>query len=136
MKATGGCYCGKLRYAIDGSLEAALQCHCRECQYITGGNPNVMVVVAAEDFKYTDGTPSVFARSDLETPVTRHFCSTCGTAIGTRSPARPNSMIVKVGTLDDPSVFKAQVAIFTCDKQEFHHIPEGLPAFDKRPVKR
>jgi hypothetical protein len=42
-------------------------------------------------------------------------------------------MIIKVGTMDDPSVFKAQFAIFMCDKQHFHLIPEDLPTFDKRP---
>ena len=135
MKATGGCYCGALRYSIDGAAEAMLQCHCRECQYITGGNPNVAAVFALEDFRYISGTPSTFARSDLDTPVVRHFCSNCGTGIGSRSPSRPNSMIVKIGTFDDQSFFMPQVAIFTCDKQPYHHIADGLPAFDKRVVK-
>ncbi len=135
MKATGGCYCGALRYSIDGAAEAMLQCHCRECQYINGGNPNVAAVFALEDFRYISGEPSTFARSDLDTPVVRHFCSNCGTGIGSRSPSRPNSMIVKIGTFDDQSFFKPQVAIFTCDKQPYHHIAEGLPAFDKRVVK-
>ena len=136
MKATGGCYCGNIRYEINGDTEAAFQCHCRECQYITGGNPNVVMVFALDDFAYTKGSVSDFARDDLEKPVYRHFCANCGTGIGSRSPSRPNSMIVKVGTLDDPTVFKPQVAIFTCDEQAFHHIPEGLPAFEKRPVKK
>ena len=51
----GGCYCGELRYEVNGSQEAAFQCHCRECQYITGGNENIVVVFAESDFKYTVG---------------------------------------------------------------------------------
>ena len=43
-------------------------------------------------------------------------------------------MIVKAGTFDDQSFFSPQVAIFTCDMQPYHHIAEGLPAFDKRPA--
>mgnify|MGYP002653869234 CR=1 FL=1 len=57
----------------------------------------------------------VGARPDLERPVTRFFCPTCGTGLGTRSPARPDSMIIKVGTLDDPSGFKPQAAILRTD---------------------
>ena len=38
MKVAGGCYCGEIRFEAEGALEAAFQCHCRECQYITGGN--------------------------------------------------------------------------------------------------
>ena len=133
MRLTGRCYCGDIKYEFDGEVQGALQCHCRECQYITGGNPNVVMVVPESGFRFTQGTPSGFARSDLERPVTRYFCPRCGTALGTRSPARPDSFIIKVGTLDDPSVFKPRLAIFTIDKQAFHHIPEGLPAFERRP---
>ena len=135
MKTTGRCYCGALESEITKQAEAAFQCHCRECQYITGGNPNIVMVFSKDAFRYIKGHPKKFARGDLETPVTRHFCGNCGTAIGTESPARPKSMIIKVGTLDNPSYFSAQAAIFTCDMQPFHHLPDDLPAFDKRPPK-
>ena len=136
MKLEGGCYCKAIRYISEGEVRARLQCHCRECQYITGGNPNIVMVFPKNAFRYIEGNPKKFARTDLETPVTRHFCENYGTAIGTESPARPNSMIVKVGTLDDTSVFAAQAARFTCDIQPFHHLPDGLPAFEKRPPKK
>jgi len=136
MAVTGGCYCGVVRYEVDGPQEAAFQCHCRECQYLTGGNANIVVVFAESDFRYTKGLASSFARSDLENPVTRHFCGACGTGIGSRSPSRPNSMIVKVGTLDDPGEYQAQAAIFTCDRQAYHYIPNNIPSFDKRPTKK
>ncbi len=136
MKITGGCYCHEIRYEVDGDLEAAFQCHCRECQYITGGNANIVMVFAQDNFKYIKGKPSKFSRSDIKTPVNRYFCQNCGTAIGTISPSRPDSMIIKVGTLDDPSIFNPGAAIFTCDRQAFHHIPDGLPNFDKRPPKK
>jgi len=112
------------------------QCHCRECQYITVGNANIVVVFAENDFNYNKGITSSFARSDLENPVTRHFCGACGTSIGSRSPSRPNSMIIKVGTLDNPGEYQAQAAIFTCDRQTYHYIPSHIPSFDKRPSKK
>lgn len=133
MKIEGGCYCGAIRYESTGEPQAAIQCHCRECQYITGGHPNVIMVVPAEGFRFTKGEPASFTRSDLERPVTRLFCATCGTAIGTRTPNRPGSFIVKVGTMDHPEIFEPKVAIFTVDKQPFHHIPDGIPAFERRP---
>ena len=136
MAVTGGCYCGEVRYEVDGPQEAAFQCHCRECQYLTGGNANIVVVFAESGFRYTKGLASSFARSDLENPVTRHFCGACGTGIGSRTPSRPNSMIVKVGTLDNPGEYQAQAAIFTCDRQAYHYIPNNIPSFDKRPTKK
>jgi len=84
-------------------------------------------------FKYTKGQPSQFKRPDLENGVTREFCGNCGTAIGTRAPGLPNVFILKVGTLDDPSVFKPGMAIYTIDKQHFHHIPDDIPSFERVP---
>lgn len=133
MSTTGGCYCGAIRYEASGEPQGALQCHCRECQYITGGNPNVIMVFPLEGFRFVKGEPATFTRSDIENPVTRLFCPTCGTAIGTRTPRRPDSIILKVGTLDNPSVFQAKAAIFTIDKQPFHVLPDGIPNFERLP---
>ena len=105
MEETGRCYCGELRYSVRGSLEGSLQGHCRECQYITVGNPNVAVVFALEDFKFTEGLSAKLAQSDLETPVVRHFCANSGTGTGSRSPALPNSMLAKVDTFNNQSFF-------------------------------
>ena len=69
----------------------------------------------------------------LEQAVTREFCPECGTHIATRRPDLP-AVILKVGTLDDPSQYGGpRMAIFTVDKQAFHHIPEGLPTFERMP---
>ena len=133
MALEGGCYCGNLRYEAGGDAMFKGQCHCRECQYISGGFPNVVMAMPEGEFKYTKGTPSSFTRSDLETPVTRDFCGDCGTHIAARPPGMP-AVMLKVGTLDDPSVFgTSQMAIFLCDKQTFQQIPEGIPAFEKGP---
>ena len=78
MKLTGRCYCGNIQYEFEGEAQGALQCHCRECQYITGGNPNVIMVLPESGFKFTRGAPASYARSDLERPVTRYFCPHCG----------------------------------------------------------
>ena len=133
MKLTGGCYCKQIRYSFEGDVMASLQCHCRECQYIAGGHPNALMVLPQAGFKYETGVPATFTRTDIDKAVTRHFCSNCGTSLATQSPFRPGAMIIKVGTLDDPSVYKPTAAIFTIDKQPFHHIPDGIPAFERRP---
>ena len=133
MAIEGGCYCGEIRYKSEGEPIFAGQCHCRECQYITGGNPNVMMALPLDSFTWTRGETTTFSRSDLDAPVTRHFCPTCGTAIGSEAPGVPGAIIVKVGTLDDPSIFQPQMAIYTVDAQSFHHVPKGLPAFERVP---
>ena len=134
MELEGGCYCGALRYKTEGEPMMRGQCHCRECQYASGGSPNVILAMPESGFSYTSGTPAAFTRSDLESPVTREFCGTCGSPILSRAPSLPGAVILKVGSLDDPKAFgMPQVAIFTCDQQPFHAIPDGVMSFDKVP---
>lgn len=134
MAIEGGCYCGALRYKADGDAAFKGQCHCRECQYISGGHPNVVMGMSEAGFSYTKGKPKAFRRSDLKTPVTREFCGDCGTHILAKGEGMPGTVILKVGTLDDPGVFGApQMAIYTVDKQSFHHVPEGVAAFERLP---
>jgi hypothetical protein len=130
----GGCYCGALRFSATGDPAFKAQCHCRECQYFSGGHPNVVMAFPESSFKYTKGTPKSFRRSDLDTPVSREFCASCGTQILARAPGLPGMVILKVGTLDDQSVFEGpQMAIFLCDKQGYHHVPEGIATFERAP---
>ena len=76
-----------LRYEAVGEPAMKALCHCRECQYITGGGPNLFMAMPIDGFRYTKGTPKQFARKDLEKPVTREFCPECGTHVITRPAA-------------------------------------------------
>lgn len=134
MKIEGGCYCGALRYEAEGDPLFKGQCHCRECQYASGGGPNYVMAFPETGFGYTRGEPKGFSRSDLDNPVRREFCGECGTHILARSPNMAGAVILKVGTLDDPSVYGGpEMAIFTIDKQGFHHLPEGIASFERTP---
>ncbi len=134
MKIEGKCYCGSLRFSAEGDALFKGQCHCRECQYVSGGHPNVVIGMPEPGFEYTSGEPKVFKRKDLDNPVGREFCAECGTHILTRAPNLPGAVLIKVGTLDDQSVFgKAEMAIFTIDKQTYHTIPEGAACFERTP---
>lgn len=132
MKLEGGCYCKEVRYESTGDVGLKAQCFCRECQYITGGDSVLIMGVPEDGFKVTKGGLKSFKRADLENPVNREFCANCGTHVTTR--AMPGMVMIKVGTLDDPSVFEGpQMVIFTCDKQAYHNLPEGVTTFDKMP---
>lgn len=130
MALVGGCYCGAVRYESAGRPGFRGQCHCRECQYVSGGAENLFMILPSDGFRYTEGAPRRFSRSDIDNAVTREFCGACGTHMATRSPRDPNILILKIGTLDDPSEYGGpQAAIWTSEAQPFHLIPEGVPTF-------
>ena len=136
MTLEGGCYCGAVRYRAEGEPLLKAQCHCRACTHISGGAPNLFMLMPTGGFSYTKGATQAFARPDLANAVTREFCPTCGTHLITRRPGL-DAIILKIGTLDDPAQFGAPaMAIFTAEKQPYHIIPEGLPAFEALPPRR
>lgn len=133
MDAEGGCYCGALRYRVEGKPMAKGECYCRACQHISGGSANLFVMMPATGFAWTQGEAATF-KKDHEGAVTRHFCPRCGTQILTTRDDLPGMHIVKIGTLDEPALFGgAKMAIFTEDKQAFHRLSDAFPAFDQLP---
>jgi hypothetical protein len=78
-------------------LEA--QCHRRECRYVTGGARYIFLLMPPDGFGYTKGRPKQFARTKFARPVTREFCTRCGTHLVTRRPGLPARF--EFGMLDD-----------------------------------
>ena len=98
---------GEVQYESAGDPVMQAQCHCRECQYLTGGSANVFMAVPEDGLSFT--------QSDIGGAVTREFYANCGTHLLTRAPGLPGAVVLKAGILDDPSECKPQIAIFTCD---------------------
>jgi hypothetical protein len=52
MTLGGGCYCGKVRYEAAGTPMLRAQCHCRPCQYFSGGAANMFMLMPVDGFRY------------------------------------------------------------------------------------
>jgi len=134
MTLAGGCYCGALRYEIAGEIPWRALCLCRTCQKISGGAGNLFIGIEGNAFRYTHGEPRRFTRKGDGGTPTREFCGECGVHIAARSPRVPLGVVVKVGTLDDPSVFEGPKMVFWAqEKQEFHVVPDGTTVFATLP---
>ncbi len=132
MKIEGGCYCKAVRYQAEGEPMMKAECFCRECQHITGGGNLLVMAMPVDGFELTKGAVKGFTRDDIENAVTREFCENCGTHLFTRAPGFDAGVIIKVGSLDDPSVFgKADSANFVSDAQPYHRLPDDMPCHQK-----
>lgn len=131
----GRCYCGEIEYAITADAVFRAQCHCRQCQYFTGGHPQIAMGFPEGAFRYSGAAPAAYSRPDLEQAVRREFCPRCGVQLVARSPALPDVVLVRPGTLDDPSLCGLpDIVVFTSESQAFHRLPEGVPAHERLPT--
>lgn len=101
----GGCFCGAIRYVVTSKPRLKAQCHCRACQYFSGGGPNYYMLVSPESLTLSGDAPGTYRNPNKPDVVTRAFCQKCGTHLTTKRPGL-KELVLKVGTLDDPSVFR------------------------------
>ncbi len=98
---SGGCQCGRVRYAATLADDDAYLCHCRMCQRATGGVAAAFVQVPVAAIVW-EHAPDWYQSSPI---AHRPFCSVCGTPLGFAFIEGSDSMDLTVGSFDDPSGF-------------------------------
>ena len=131
---TGGCLCGAIRYEAEGEPVFSLQCHCRDCQRASGTAYVAAMRMPAAGFRITKGTPKHYvSNADSGNAVTRFFCGECGSPLYIQVATRPDIVGIRVGTLDDPSGFRAEADIFVKSAQPWDHMDPATPKYDSYP---
>ncbi len=98
---TGGCQCGKIRYALYVAPQNAHVCHCRMCQRATGGLFAALAGAPKSEFAWTAGPPAFFASSNL---AKRAYCADCGTPLSFSYDMPEARFYVTIGSMDDPEI--------------------------------
>ncbi|MGE0621308.1 MAG: GFA family protein [Pseudomonadales bacterium] len=134
VKRTGGCACGEIRYGFYEPKVAQVACHCRACQYHSGGGPAHTVIVRRDEFRVTKGRPKEFVTlSEAGHHVTRAFCGDCGCPLYAYSDGDETHCSVKVGSLDEPENYKPRVHIWMSEAQKWDKPGWFTARFRKNP---
>lgn len=128
MRYEGGCLCGAVRYTAEGEPVNERICHCRLCQRAIGAAFNARILFRIDQVSFEGEAKTANSSPDLE----RGFCPRCGTTLFSRR-ASAGIMGLTTGSLDDPSVFRPQMHIFTASKQPWVEIDDGLPRHEAAP---
>lgn len=126
---TGGCLCQAVRFRATGPLLAAATCHCRECQYLSGGAPAHALLLPAGALRLEQGAPrSTITAARRGRRVMRSFCADCGTPLfGHTEDA--GYTVVRAGALDEPERFANQLTVWTASAPPWHAIDTAHPHF-------
>jgi hypothetical protein len=130
---TGRCLCGQCAYEIDGDPIIVAQCHCRDCQRISGAGHTTGAMFPDAAIRVTGEVASFTLTSEQGNTVTRLFCPNCGSPLFGRNTGMPGFMTVMLGTLDESDALVPQVAIFTRTRRPWDTIDPAVPAFETQP---
>lgn len=133
-KFSGRCFCGDVNYTVSAEPISFVVCHCRDCQYASGGSPACVLVVAKDSLQVDDASARITdftSRADSGRLVTRHFCSRCGTPMFETLEADPSIRLVKSGTMDDASQLTVDATVYTASAQPWAHIDHATQLFDR-----
>jgi hypothetical protein len=133
-KVEGRCLCGAVSYSSGADPLFTAVCHCRDCQRQTGTAFSVVVGVPADAFELRGelGTHMTVG-DDHGRNVHRRFCPECGSPVLTESDAMPGVIVIKAGTLDDPSWLEPQVEVWGSSAQPWVPQAESRPRLERSP---
>jgi hypothetical protein len=129
---TGGCLCDAVRYEAVGEPQSTGHCYCADCRKASGsgfisfvGSPPTRCVSAANPAVQVEGVPGRRRRAqflpDLRQPRVR------------RRAQEGHVAYDLFGSLDDPSLFRPQLAIFIRDRPVWVGLPLDLTTFETMP---
>jgi hypothetical protein len=94
-------------------------------------------LVPTPAFTITKGTLKLYtAIGDNGSEISRGFCETCGSPVATRLARLPQVVGVPAGSMDDPSIHKPAMDLFTRDALHWVCMDQTLPQFDLAPPPR
>lgn len=130
---SGACLCGKVRFIASAEPGFVGVCHCRNCQRQSGsafavvlGFPTAAVSMQGELKTYTD-------TGDSGKSLFRKFCPECGSSIATEVEVMPGMIMLKAGSLDDPSIVQPVMQIYCDSAQPWVSLGGEMKSFPKMP---
>jgi hypothetical protein len=128
----GGCLCGALRYEARGTPLCG-HCYCADCRKASGSGfipfmsfPHGAVTFSGAARQYS--SPSASGRVAV-----RNFCPTCGALVFGGLIGNEHGHTIYAGSLDDASLFKPTVAIFTQGRPPWAVIPPDFKTYPGLP---
>lgn len=125
----GQCFCGAVRFEVDGPEMYACFCHCESCRRASGGTHVAWATFGKAGFRVKQGSMT----EHHSTPgVTRGLCPACGTSLTYEHVDRAGQIDVTLASLEDPAAVRPRSHIWVEDKLPWVEIGDDLPQFSRK----
>ncbi len=129
----GQCLCGEVKFTVGNAFKAFYQCHCKQCQQLTGSAFASNLFTAPDNIQWLEGQSNVEHYEHSEREFSKSFCKKCGSALPFINKTK-TSLIVPAGCLDEQPELQPEANIFTAETaswlkpgqsaKQFHGFPE------------
>lgn len=125
----GSCLCRGVRYELSAELGDFGYCHCTSCRKASGSAHAANAPIERSHFHLVSGQDLV--REFESSPGKfRAFCGNCGSPLYACLAATPDTLRIRLGSLDTPFMKQPQAHTWVSDKAAWEPIDDAIPQFD------
>jgi hypothetical protein len=108
-------------------------CYCDDCRKASGSGFIPFMGFKATQVKFSGETRLFSCKAASGRYAVRNYCSVCSSLVFGGIVGESTDHTIYAGSLDDSSLFRPSVAIFTRCRPEWSIIPPGLKQFEGLP---
>lgn len=128
MPITGECFCGSIKYQIQGSLKDARSCHCSQCRKAFSSQASAYALVDFKDFEWLCGA-ELLTTYQSQHDFGLQFCSRCGSTLCGTFKGEVHG--ITLGCVNGNPEVEIGYHIFVGSKATWEVIPEGVKTFQE-----
>ncbi len=130
MAITGECFCGEIRYRIDGKLRDARSCHCSRCRKVFSAQASAYAEVEPGQFHWQAGEELLTSYVGQQ-GFGLQFCSRCGSTLCGTFNGQVHG--VTLGCVNGDPDIEIGMHIYVGSKATWERMPEGVVQFEEGP---
>jgi hypothetical protein len=131
-KLSGGCLCGVIEFSLSDDFSAFYQCHCKQCQHLTGSAFASNLITTPDNIEWLKGADNIKKYEHPSRDFAKAFCGSCGSAVPFVNKSR-RSLIVPAGSLNTFPAIRPQANIFTSEEACWLKPGQGAKEFEGFP---
>ncbi|MFT7685845.1 MAG: hypothetical protein ACI9FB_001190 [Candidatus Azotimanducaceae bacterium] len=126
MKLTGECFCGEVKYEVNGNLRDARSCHCSRCRKAFSSQASAYALVDSADFEWLCGASQLTTFSSQQ-GFGLQFCGNCGSTLCGVYQGEIHGLTL--GCLNEDPNLEIGRHIFVGSKASWELMPEGVAQY-------
>lgn len=130
---SGSCLCGDISIAADADVKMVINCHCIDCQNVTGSVHGTMVFIEEAALQVSGEPVSFDHQADSGNTLTKMFCSKCGSQMMGKNTGRPGMVGLRAGIIDQKELIKPGANIYCESSVPSTAMDPAIKAFPKMP---